>query len=64
MEQQFRSSLFIHISGLANLIILAWLLIDTGNDFASEFRECTLPDNSLPMAGLWRKSEGQFCFFT
>lgn len=30
----------------------------------SEFCECTLPDNSLPLACLWWKSEGQYSFYT
>ena len=55
---------FLYICGFSNLPIVSKQLIDTSNGFTSEFCECSLPDNSLPMAGLWRKSKGQYCLHT
>lgn len=38
-------------------------LVDAGgNVSSSEFCECTLSDNSLPLAGIWWKSESQYSF--
>lgn len=34
------------------------------SDSSSEFCKCTLSDNPLPMAGVWRESQSQYCFYT
>ena len=44
-----------------SLVSSSYFDINVG--FALEFFQCTLPDNSLPMAGVWCKSEGQYSFF-
>lgn len=44
-----------------SLVSSSYFDINVG--FASEFFQCTLPDNSLPRAGVWWRSEGQYSFF-